>query len=141
MAADVLLSRLVGVRESGRGRWIALCPAHDDMHPSLSIRELDDGRLLAHCFAGCSIESVLGAVGLDFDVLFPENALDSHRPRERKPYSVRDLVAALRFELTVALVILADVRAGKPMSDHDRGRAGKAADRILHFMREIDHAR
>jgi len=32
---------------------MALCPAHDDRNPSLSIQLADD-RILIHCFAGCS---------------------------------------------------------------------------------------
>ena len=63
-AADLLLSRLDGVRRTGSGRWIARCPAHDDRRPSLSVRELDDGRTLLHCFSGCSPDAVLDAIGL-----------------------------------------------------------------------------
>ncbi len=44
MTADVLLSRLDGACRTGPGRWIARCPAHDDRHPSLAVRELEDGR-------------------------------------------------------------------------------------------------
>src|SRR5690349_10346417 len=51
-AADIV-ARFDGVRERGPGRWMARCPAHDDSSPSLSIRELDDGTILLHDFAGC----------------------------------------------------------------------------------------
>jgi hypothetical protein len=48
----------------GHGENISLCcPAHDDRHPSLSVREGDDGRVLAHCFAGCTPEEVFSAIG------------------------------------------------------------------------------
>ena len=46
-----LLSALDGVRESASG-WSALCPAHHDKNPSLSIGIGDDGRVLLHCHAG-----------------------------------------------------------------------------------------
>ncbi len=55
MIADALAKALHG-RKCGSG-WIARCPAHDDRHPSLSISERD-GKLLVHCHAGCSQESV-----------------------------------------------------------------------------------
>lgn len=42
---------------------MAICPAHDDHHPSLSIR-LADGRVLLHCFAGCSPRDIYAAIGL-----------------------------------------------------------------------------
>jgi hypothetical protein len=41
--------------------WMACCPAHEDETASLSIRE-KDGRILVHCHAGCTQESVLGAL-------------------------------------------------------------------------------
>jgi len=37
---------------------IACCPAHDDNHPSLSLSETPDGKLLWNCRAGCSQEAV-----------------------------------------------------------------------------------
>ena len=37
-----ILSRLEGVRKVGNG-WVALCPAHDDHNPSLSIGFGSDG--------------------------------------------------------------------------------------------------
>lgn len=140
MTADALLDRLDGVRRVGPGRWLAKCPAHEDGRASMSIRELDDGRVLVHDFAGCDVESILAAVGLDFDVLYPERALDHHVKRERKPYSVRDLVQALDFELHVAFVLLGDVSRGVPLSPEDRERAGVAQRRIAKFLHELQHA-
>src|SRR5215471_7483754 len=65
-----LVSRLQAKR-SGAG-WIANCPAHEDHKPSLSISEGADGRALLKCFAGCSTESVLAALGLRVRDLFPD---------------------------------------------------------------------
>jgi hypothetical protein len=61
MTIDDLLSRLEGVRRTGRG-WKAQCPAHSDNDPSLSVREGDKGILLK-CWAGCSYAEVLAAIG------------------------------------------------------------------------------
>jgi hypothetical protein len=51
-----------------RVRWVgggfsAKCPAHEDRSPSLSVSPGRDNRMLLHCFAGCRVEDVLGAVG------------------------------------------------------------------------------
>ena len=78
MTAEPLLARLDGVRETGRGTWIARCPSHDDGTASLSIRELGDGRTLINDFGGCDPRDVLAAVGLDFDALYPPRAVDDH---------------------------------------------------------------
>lgn len=67
-ALELLLSQLKQAVQSGNG-WMALCPAHADTNPSLSIKLGDDGRILIHCFAGCQTESVLAAVGLGMNAL------------------------------------------------------------------------
>lgn len=82
-----LLARLDHVRGT-HDRWTACCPAHQDNNPSLSIRLLDDGRVLIHCHAGCGAAAVLDAVGLDYDALYPETFHVEHtagfamRPRK-----------------------------------------------------------
>ena len=50
-----------------KGRWhggygTARCPAHEDRHPSLSLRDGRDGRLLAYCHAGCDWAAVACAL-------------------------------------------------------------------------------
>jgi hypothetical protein len=44
------------------GKWMALCPAHDDHTPSLSIDRGDTQSVIFKCFAGCSQEVVLAKV-------------------------------------------------------------------------------
>lgn len=61
------------------GGFRACCPAHDDQHPSLSIREGDDGRILLHCWAGCKTADVLAALGLSWADLFPPTRTRSRR--------------------------------------------------------------
>ena len=140
MSVDLLLNKLDGVRKTGRDRWTAKCPAHEDRRASLSIRELDDGRVLVHDFAGCTIEEILRAVGLEFDALYPERPLDHHKRGERKPHRASDLTKALSFELHVALIILGDVGSGKDILPADRGRARLAWRRITRFLEELQHA-
>lgn len=67
-----VLSRLQGVRQTGEGRWVALCPAHDDAHPSLAVRETPEGKVLLRCWAGCPTSAVLAALGLSWSNLFPD---------------------------------------------------------------------
>ena len=105
MSANDILSVLAKVRRMGNDRWLACCPAHGDHKPSLSIRETPDGRVLLHCWTGCSVEAILESVGLTFDALFPEKTIGHHVPRERMPFSHREAMAALVPEaFTVALI-------------------------------------
>lgn len=141
MTADGFIAHLEGVQ--GRApHWRAMCPAHPSKHGtrSLSIREGDDGRLLLRCHAGCEAAQIVGALGLELADLFPPRG-DEHIARPtRRPWRVRDVVAALRGELYVAGVLLMDVAAGTPHSDSDRSRARQAAERIGHFLDELEHA-
>jgi hypothetical protein len=139
-AADTLLSCLEGVTRRGAGRWEARCPAHADKHPSLSIRELDDGRILAHCFAGCAVESVLAAVGLTLSDLYPPRALGCHCKPERRPFPAADVLRAISFEALLVATAAAHLSKGKPLSEVDRARLMVAHTRIRAAVEETGHA-
>jgi predicted protein tyrosine phosphatase len=62
MIITEFLARLKGVSKSGSG-WQALCPAHDDLNASLSIKQGDKQPIIIHCHAGCSNASVMAALG------------------------------------------------------------------------------
>ncbi len=70
---DHVLAQLKGVRTSLRG-WRACCPAHADNEPSLSIGLGEQGQVLLKCFAGCSLERIVEAMGLTILDLFPDGA-------------------------------------------------------------------
>lgn len=130
MSAENLLSRLERVKCTGAGRWQARCPAHDDKGPSLSVRELDDGRVLVHCFAGCDIQSILTSAGVSYDDLYPPRGLDDHKPPERRPFPAADILRAIAFEATVVAVAGSALLAGKPLNAVDRDRLFLAVGRI-----------
>lgn len=130
MSAENLISRLERVKRTGAGRWQARCPAHDDRGPSLSIRELDDGRVLVHCFAGCDVHSVLSAVSLSFDDLFPPCELGQHVKREGRPFPAADILRAIAFEALVVAVAASSILAGEPFNTVDRDRLFLAVSRI-----------
>ncbi|MGG7570356.1 phage/plasmid primase, P4 family [Streptomyces sirii] len=47
-----------------RGEYGVPCPIHDDQRPSLFFRLKEDGRLLMRCWAGCSRDAILAALGM-----------------------------------------------------------------------------
>jgi len=71
MDVNTFLSELSNVEKKGNG-WQARCPVHNDDEASLSIKEGDDGRILLHCFAGCSVEAIVQALHLQMADLFPK---------------------------------------------------------------------
>lgn len=91
--AKLLLSRLAGVTKTADG-WRARCPAHADRQPSLSISEGSDGRVLVHCHAGCSTESICQSLGLSVNDLFQT----SHTSASRRSTSARRTPGRTRSE-------------------------------------------
>ncbi|HRV49364.1 MAG TPA: hypothetical protein P5068_16480, partial [Sedimentisphaerales bacterium] len=57
------------------GDWRGRCPCHDDdgRRGDLTFRQGDDGRIVLHCWGGCSAKSVVSALGLQWSDLFSEN--------------------------------------------------------------------
>ena len=124
--AQRLLDRLEKARQTGDGRWMVCCPAHDDRTPSLSIREIEDGRVLVHCFAGCPAGDVLTAVGLSLADLFPDSERSHHK--SGVPQWKRERLLATADHETIVLACIRD--------DYDKGvpidveRAAKAKERL-----------
>ena len=77
---------------------MAICPAHPDKNPSLSIRE-DNGRILVHCFAGCPVEDICALAQIEIRDLFTELRM----ARKAEPLIVRHAekqINSLRSRLT-----------------------------------------
>jgi hypothetical protein len=105
MTAEALVSRLDRVRRTSADRWVARCPAHNDRGPSVAIRELDDGRVLVHCFAGCSAHEIVTAAGLTLSDLFPPRPPDAHGvKRDRRPIPAIDVLRCIAQEALIVAV-------------------------------------
>lgn len=105
---DQILSRLSKVRQRQNAQWSAICPSHNDKTPSLSIRETPEGSVLLHCFAGCTTNDVVQAIGLDPSNLFPPQNLSGREPK-RTP---RLLTASQALELLGKETMFIAVAAG-----------------------------
>jgi DNA primase len=132
---DALLDRLQKVRRAGKG-FTACCPAHDDKSASLSLSESDEGKILLHCFAGCSTASVLAAIGLSLADLFPER-LSPTTPVERKAMQLaaqesrwKAALGVATFETCIALAAASKMRKGEALTAEDHDRLQLACDRL-----------
>jgi hypothetical protein len=141
MISDKLLNQLTKVKRTGQESWIACCPSHADKNPSMTITEKDDGRVLVHCFAGCSVDSILGAVGLTFDDLYPERLPDPYAANkpERMPFNPRDVLAAVSTESLIVALAGSAIANGEALNEADRKRLALAVGRIQDAAR-ICHA-
>jgi hypothetical protein len=132
MSVHALLDRLESVRKTGADRWTARCPGHKDRSPSLSIREMPDGRTLLHCFAGCDAGAIVAAVGLELDALFPPRGYDERRrPRERNPFSPYDALRLIDREVQrAALLILVCAKTPEQLTPERRTKLMQSANLI-----------
>lgn len=126
---DVVIGCLQGVQRAGKG-YKALCPAHPDRSPSLTVKEGEDGRVLIHCFAGCSVDTVVQSLGLGMADLFPKNKATRARKAGQRRINARELKEATEFEKQVLFIIKADHASGKPVSKENWARAKLALQRI-----------
>ena len=135
MSVDTLLQRLTKVK-GGRGHWTACCPSHEDRSPSLAVTETDDGRILLKCFGGCSVQEIVGSIGMDMCDLFPDSK-EHHRPKVKNAFYATDLLKLIEFESTIVIIAANDLANGKQLSDNDRSRLKQAHERILEATRSI----
>ena len=129
------LSLLQGVKGSGN-QYSARCPAHKDRSASLSIAEGRDGRALVKCFAGCTPQAVMQAVGLEMADLFPERIADTSpggRAAAREAWRQSGWAAALGVLAREATVVIIAARAladGQALGHDDHARLLLALERI-----------
>jgi hypothetical protein len=129
-----ILNRLEKVK--GRnGAYTACCPAHTDKSPSLAIRELDDGRILMKCFADCSVQDIMGSIGMEIGDLFPDTNKDL--PPVKRKYYATDLLRVIEFEAWVVSVAAYSMSTGKQLSDTDRDRMKVAQARIMEAVKYV----
>ena len=84
-----LLNALDGnIKPAGLDKWIARCPVHNDKDYAMSIKQVGDGSVVAHCHAcGANGYHLYTHLGLDLDELFGGKKLDKdplHIPQKAK---------------------------------------------------------
>jgi len=143
MTAADFLQRLQGVRQTARG-WSALCPAHPDKTPSLAIKEGERGVLL-RCWAGCTVEEICAALGLEVKDLFSDSPLPRGQRPAPKPPKVDRRAMAFRFDLAgLDLRLRANriIEAGKllTVATLNEAELDQALDLIAQSYRDIERA-
>lgn len=135
------LRGLKGFRACGKDQYEACCPAHDDRKASLSIG-VGDSKILLHCHAGCELEQILEAAGLEKKDLFPSNGNGNgnghHARRIVATYDYCDIAGNLSYQ--VVRYEPKDFRQRRP--DGNGGWIWKASDlkRLLYNLPELVEA-
>ncbi len=126
-AAEKLLARLDGVQGSG-GKWRARCPTHGSRGLSLAVADIE-GRILLHCFGGCSPEAVLESVGLRFADLY-DRRLGEFSPLKKSPFNARDVLDLVVREAMTIAIIATDFLRQRNISTLDAERLFSATSRL-----------
>lgn len=114
MDIDFFLSKLDGVRQTGKDKYIARCPAHKDKSPSLSVLRGENGRIVLHCFASCSVQDIVNALGLRVSDLFREGL-----EKTDKIYISANRVDEIVLRCWYCAIFLNDVKAGKLIKEKE----------------------
>lgn len=131
---EKILDRLTLVRGTGDGRWMARCPVHEDRTPSLSIKLLQDGRILLHCFGcGAGAIDIIKFLGLQPSELFPV-AMREYHPDPS--VSIDDLSEALGLVFAANKWLL----SGKPLLPSTRAELIESGRKVNAAMDGIHHA-
>ena len=136
-AAERLLSRLEGV-QGGDGRWRARCPAHGSRSRSLGVAD-KEGRILIHCFSGCSPEEVLSSIGLSFADLF-DRPLGEFSP-QKSPFNARDVLDLVVREAMTTSIIATDFLRQRAISTLDAERLFSATSRLHRIVDLVSRER
>jgi hypothetical protein len=133
---NLFLDHRPNARKYGEGYRDA-CPAHEGKSRStLSIKEGDDGRVLLHCFAGCSALDVVHSLGLELSDLFerpPANMTPQEKRKIRQLAKQGQWKTALGFlPLEIAVLEIAAVQLAndEPLNEADHLRLELAGKRI-----------
>ncbi len=133
----LVLNHLDYVKQTGQGKWLARCPAHDDRSPSLAIKEVE-GRVLIHCFAGCSVMDVLQAVGLKMANLFPDKSIDPYAPKPKTPkFSAYELFPLLVQEALILALGWEQLYATGVIGETDCQRVIQAYQSVMRLHAEV----
>lgn len=112
---DTVLAKLPDAQRDGDG-WKARCPAHDDHTPSLSINIGDDDRVLVKCWAGCSFDAVVNAMGMTKRDLFTPATV----PHQRQRPNPKDKPSFPTWEQAIAAYSVKLGLPAKAFGYHDR---------------------
>jgi len=129
------------LRENGRNRWRACCPAHGGSNPSaLSIGVGDGDAVLLKCWHGCSVDEVAQALGLELSDLFPlKPAAGGGAPalKRRRLITAGQALDVLDVEMLLCVVCASDMARGEALSEETRQRLLRGAARVSMIRDEV----
>lgn len=140
MNIEELLSRLDKV--SGKHpQWQSRCPAHEDNGPSLSIATTQTHQILLHCFAGCGIDEICGALGIEIHELFPPDEWLNNRRGNQQWIEPANVLKALEKDIYLLALASGDIASNKTPTAGENKERRAAQERIIDAGRYVRRIR
>ncbi|PHS70670.1 MAG: hypothetical protein COB23_03080 [Methylophaga sp.] len=108
MSVQNILDRLEFVRQTNPSQWVCQCPCGHVKTAQMGIKELPDGRVLIHCFAGHSPDEILEAIDMSLGDLFEESIEDRIQPlyvvrkENKRLATIHDKIKSCQLRLDMA---------------------------------------
>lgn len=108
MSAQNILERLEKVRQTSPDSWRCQCPCGHKSPSQMTVKELPDGRVLIHCFAGHSPADIMQSLDLGLGDLFEEPLQDRIQPlymarqEKRQLATIHDKIKSCQLRLDMA---------------------------------------
>jgi len=101
MKKNEFLNYFKGLKSTSKNQWVALCPAHNDHKPSLSIKyDESNDKIILHCFAGCDVQDILCSIGLKMKDLYPDNTTNKSKVFKETSYHYYKVNGELAYSKT-----------------------------------------
>ncbi|MCB2200845.1 hypothetical protein KQI63_15680 [bacterium] len=90
--------RAHGSRVDSRGidDYMAQCPAHDDTNPSLRVKRGENGKASVECYASCTVEAIMSALGLKVSDLYADEPEPRSSSSSAKISGLEEALAPLK---------------------------------------------
>lgn len=136
MSIETILNTLNGVKRKSQGRYVALCPVHNEKTPSLAITDAGDGKVLLHCFGcGAGAIEIISALGIEISEIFPErDRFDCAKSARVKPvFTSQQLLTAIHYEAIVVMIVASDILNGKKADFERLATAYKRIEAAVYY--------
>tara|TARA_R110000787_G_scaffold93444_6_gene195717 strand:- start:1064 stop:1477 length:414 start_codon:yes stop_codon:yes gene_type:complete len=135
IAKQEILARFSKVYKSGDDEYQCLCPSHDDRNASLGLKFKED-KMILNCFAGCSMQDILDAIGLSWGDVMPDSKPNEYKHEKMRfnPYAV---IKASKQDILFIAVCSAHVAAGNALEKNDREKLFQITERLRELYDNI----
>jgi hypothetical protein len=94
MNAAERIVQLLDMHRAGENKWRGRCPAHQGHSDNSLAAEYVDGKVILHCFGGCSLKNILDALGMKSAAeLFDSSRMPIDPHQERQARARRNLLS------------------------------------------------